>query len=147
LPNEKRSPEALTLISLRSARGWPTKRLADALGLADERLVARYERGDKPISRESLDRMAALLGYPPEAVDALLSAHQGLLSGPPEEAASPGALSAGQQARIERAALAAGWSLTEELRAELGRIERSRNAGAARREAPDLWADLKAAPR
>jgi transcriptional regulator with XRE-family HTH domain len=145
LPQEKRTPEGLTLRSLRSASGWTTKKLADALGFADDRLIARYERG-KPISRANLDRMAALLGYPSEAVDVLLFVHRGLL-GPPEEAASPGALSARQHARVERAALAAGWSLSEELRAELGRIERRRNADAARREARVLWDQLRVATR
>jgi transcriptional regulator with XRE-family HTH domain len=136
----------LTLRSLRAASGWTTKKLATALGFADDRLIARYERG-KPISRESLDRMAALLGYPPEAVEVLLSIHRGFLYGPPEEAAPPGTLSAGQNARIERAALAAGWSLSEELRVELGRIERRRNAEAARGEAYVLWDQLKVATR
>lgn len=145
MPHEKRTPEGLTLRSLRSASGWTTKKLANALGFADDRLIARYERG-KPIARENLDRMAALLGYPSEAVDVLLSVHRGFLSGPPK-ALSPGALSPGQHARIERAALAAGWSLTEELRAELGRIERRRNAEAARREARVLWDQLKVATR
>lgn len=65
-----------------------------------------------------------------------------------EETVSPVALSSGRQhARIERSALAAGWMLTEELRSELGRIERSRNADAARREARASWEQLKGATR
>ena len=147
MPREKPTPEGLTLRSLRTASGWTTRRLANALSFAEHRLIARYERGEKPLSRESLGRMATLLGYPPEAVEVLLSVHHAILSRLPQDAASSGALSTRQQAKIERAALAAGWSLTEELRAELGRIGRRRNAEAARREARLLWDQLKMGTR
>lgn len=147
MAHEKRSPEAVTLLALRSARGWPTKRLAEELGLAEERLIARYERGEKPISRETLDRMGTGLGYSSETVEALLAAHRLLLFPSPQEDRSPVALRPEQRARIDRDALAAGWALTEELRAELSRIERRRNAEAARREAEELWERFKTATR
>jgi tetratricopeptide (TPR) repeat protein len=145
-PEKKRSPEAVTLLTLRWARGWPTKRLADALGFADDRLIARYERGDKPFSRASFDRLTAGLGYDPETVEALLSAHRRLLFPPAEEDPSPVALRPEQRAAVERAALAAGWTFTEELRVDMARRERRKNAEAARREAARLWEPLKAAP-
>ncbi|HKV10914.1 MAG TPA: hypothetical protein VJ725_22435, partial [Thermoanaerobaculia bacterium] len=147
MAHEKRSPEAVTLLALRSARGWPTKRLAEELGLAEERLIARYERGEKPLSRETLDRMGFGLGYSSETIEALLSAHRLLLFPPPPEEPSPVALLPEQRARIDRDALAAGWTLTEELRAELSGIERRKNADAAHREAGELWERLKTATR
>lgn len=146
-PEKKRSPEAVTLLTLRWARGWPTKRLGDALGFADHRLIARYERGDKPFSRASFDRIASTLGYDPETVEALLSAIRRLLFPRPAEEPSPVALRPEQRAAVERAALAAGWTFTEELRVELARRERKKNAEAARREAAGLWEQLKAADR
>lgn len=147
MPQEKRSPEAITLLALRSARGWPIKRLAEKLGLADERLLARYERGKKPLTRETLDRLAAELGFSSEEVEALLGAHRFLLFPPPPEEPSPVALRPAQRARIDRTALAFAWTLAEELRGELGRFERRGNAEAARREAREQWELLRAATR
>src|SRR5690349_8872013 len=148
LPTEKkRSPEAVTLLTLRWARGWPTQRLGEALGFADHRLIARYERGDKPFSRAAFDRMTAELGYSPEAAESLLGAVRRLLFPPPPEEPSPVALHSRQRAAVERAALGIGWIFTEEVRVELARCERSRNAETARRQAAALWEQLKAATR
>lgn len=56
------------------------------------------------------------------------------------------ALRPDQRAAVERAALAAGWTFTEELRIDMARRERRKNTEAARREAARLWEHLKAVP-
>jgi transcriptional regulator with XRE-family HTH domain len=76
MAKETRSPEALALFYLRAARGWTQKELAAALGLADEKRLCRYEKGDPALSRDVLDTLVAPLGFSPEAVDALLFTHR-----------------------------------------------------------------------
>ena len=92
----KRKPtaEALALRYLRAECGWSKEELAEALGFSDARLILRYERGDKPLSRDYLDFLVAPMGYPPEAVDALLFVHGLVAPEPVEEPVSPVALSA-----------------------------------------------------
>ena len=46
---------ALALRYLRAESGWTKEKLAAAVGISDARLILRYERGDKPMSREYLD--------------------------------------------------------------------------------------------
>jgi transcriptional regulator with XRE-family HTH domain len=139
---DKLSPEALALIYLRSERGWLQKELADRHGYATYRQLSRYETGDQPLSREALDAFAASLGHSPEAVDALLFVHSLVAPASPEPS-SPVALTAEELRRIDRAAIAAGWSTAEEVRTRLIGHKRKRKAQAARREAGELWARLK----
>ncbi len=142
MARDKLSPEALALIYLRSERGWLQKELADRHGYATYRQLSRYETGDQPLSREALDAFAASLGHSPEAVDALLFVHS-LVAPASMEDSSPVALTAEELGRIDRAAIAAGWSTAEEVRARLIGHKRKGKAKAARREAGELWARLK----
>ena len=91
--------------------------------------------------------MTAALGYSPETVESLLCTLRRLLFPPPPEEPSPVALRPGQRAAVERAALGVGWTVSEEVRVELARLERRKNAEAARRQAAALWEQLKAATR
>jgi transcriptional regulator with XRE-family HTH domain len=140
------SPEALTLIHLRSERGWPQKELADRYGYTTYRQLSRYETGDRPLSRETLYGLAASLGYSPEAVDALLFVCSLVAPAPPEPP-SPVALTAEELRRIDRAATAAGWSTAGEVREKLVARKRRRKTKEARREAGELWERLRAHPR
>jgi transcriptional regulator with XRE-family HTH domain len=146
LSDENRSPEALALQYLRLRRGWLRKRLAVELGLRDERLLSRYERGEKPLSREGLDHIADRLGYRRAAVDALMSLH-GFLGPEEDRDVSWEDLTPGELQEIDDAALAAGWTLAEELRAQLRRDRAAWKAEAARKKAGELWTYLKAASR
>jgi transcriptional regulator with XRE-family HTH domain len=47
---------------------WSFKQVAAAAGISP-RLVSAYERGTKPLSRETLDELGAAMGLSPEAVD------------------------------------------------------------------------------
>jgi transcriptional regulator with XRE-family HTH domain len=149
-PRKKRNPppaEGLALLYLRSQRDWTQKELAARLGFSDRTLISRYENGDKTLSRERLVSFAAVLGFPPVAVDALLSLHGWLEPLRPAEPASPVDLTPEERRSLERTSLAATVAFMDEVRKELTRKKRERKAGAARRKARELWLRLKAAPR
>ncbi|HEX2643336.1 MAG TPA: helix-turn-helix transcriptional regulator, partial [Thermoanaerobaculia bacterium] len=115
---------ALALRYLRAESGWTKEKLAAAVGISDARLILRYERGDKPLSREYLDHLVAPLGRPPEAVDALLFVHSLVAPESREEPASPVALSPEERTTIVRAAVTAGWTTAEEVQRFLERRRR-----------------------
>ncbi|HEV2851316.1 MAG TPA: helix-turn-helix transcriptional regulator [Thermoanaerobaculia bacterium] len=145
MPKENLSPEALALIYLRSERGWRQKDLASRLGLSDYRQISRYESGERPLSRETLDSIAAALGHPREAVDALVSLHPLISDGPRQDAWSR-LLAPEERRKIARAALTTGWTAAETLYSQLAASEVKKKAEAARQEAGELWARLKAYP-
>jgi transcriptional regulator with XRE-family HTH domain len=149
MAKEQRSPEALALVYLRNARGWTQKQLTAALGLTDDKKLGRYENGDPPLSRETLETILAPLRFPSEAVDALLFAHR--LIFPPselsdEEAGSPVPVTPEERERIARTAMAGGWSVAEAVRAELTRQKRDQKWEAASREAEELFQRLLQIP-
>lgn len=141
------SPFPLTLSYLRSAAGWTRRQLARVQGLS-ESLISAYERGVKSLTREQLESLVEPLGFPSEAMDVLLFAHRLIFQEPPEEPASPVALSAEERREVDRAAMAAGWTAghfaAEEVRSELIRKRRQEKADAAREEADRLFRGLMA---
>ena len=143
---ERKLPaEALALRYLRAESGWSKEKLAAELGFSDARLILRYERGDKPLSREYLDHLVRPLGRPPEAVDALLFIHRLVAPEPGKEPVSPVALSSDEQATIARAAITAGWTTVEEIERVLTVRRRRQKKARARREAGALMERLKLA--
>ena len=147
MPRKRRSPKALTLLSLRLESGWTKQELASALGLASIRQITRIEAGEEEPTREYLDFLLAPLELPPEATDALLFAF-GLVRPPDlEEPASPVSLTPRERTRLHRAALTAGFTLAEEILTFLPRQARETKIAAARREAAELWERLKTATR
>jgi transcriptional regulator with XRE-family HTH domain len=145
--NKPPSSHALALSYLRSKREWSQRELADRLGVADEKLISRYERGGRPLSRKTLDAFAAALGYPPEAVDALLFIGGWIEPDPPREPASQLALGPAVRRAIDRTSLTLAWSLLDAIRRELDGALRDEKAERARRKAQELWARLKSATR
>jgi transcriptional regulator with XRE-family HTH domain len=142
------SPHALALLYLRSARDCSQRELADRLGWADEKQISRYERGGKPLSRRTLDACAAALGYPIEAVDALLFI--GAWIEPEEyldEPPSPEPLSPEERRAIDLSSLTLAWSFLGGWRGELIRAVTSLKAEVSRRKAQDLWERLRSASR
>ncbi len=138
--------EALTLIYLREANRWTQKELAEAKGHGNFRIVSRFESGGRPLSREELYELAALMGYPPETVDAVLFIYS-LVTPPKLEASgSPLELTPDELRRIDRAVIADAWTRAAELRASFVADKKQRKAEAARREATQLWARLKTLP-
>ncbi|HTG36261.1 MAG TPA: helix-turn-helix transcriptional regulator [Thermoanaerobaculia bacterium] len=149
MPGERKRPslEGLALLYLRSMRRWSQKELATCLGWADPKQISRYETGDNPLRREQLDVCVAAMGYPPEAVDALLFFGGLIRAEPPEEPSSPVALTGEERRAVDRAVLAAARSVVDELREELVREKRKQKAEAVRREARELWDRMKAGTR
>jgi tetratricopeptide (TPR) repeat protein len=149
MPGEEKKPslEGLTLLYLRSMRRWSQKELATHLGWADPKQISRYETGENPLRREQLDVCVAALGYPQEAVEALLFFGGLIRPEAPEEPASPVALTPEERGGLDRAALAAAWMVVDDLREEMGWEKRKQKAEAARREAGKLWERMKAATR
>jgi tetratricopeptide (TPR) repeat protein len=124
---------------------WSPQRLAAAHGFADHRQVHGYLSGDRPLSREYLEHLLAPLEVPPEAIDTFLFSDGLIVLAPPLQAASPVALDREEQQAIDQTVMTAGWTLAEALRRELIREAKKEKAEAARRQARELWADLKAA--
>jgi transcriptional regulator with XRE-family HTH domain len=150
-PRKKRrkpSPGGLALLHLRSRRDWTQKELADRLGWTDESLVSNYERGGRPLHREHLVSIAAVLGYPPEAVDLLMQTH-GWIEPPlePVGPSSPVDPTPEELGAIHLTILTATAVFMEGVRRELVRRKRERKAEVARQNARELWPRLKATPR
>jgi transcriptional regulator with XRE-family HTH domain len=143
MERKKLSAEALALIYLREARRWTQRELASAKGhTGTHKLISRYENGVVSLSRPELDAMAALMGYPREAVDALLFTDSLVHPASPAESS----LTPEELRRIDRAVIAAEWTRAAELRARLIADKKKRKAEEARRDAGELWARLKTLP-
>lgn len=145
IPKQKLSAEALALVYLRTLCGWTQKELVASMGISDDRQVSRYERGELPLRRETLETFAAVMGYPPEALDGLLFVYRLCVADSEDAAASPVALSPDERHRIARAALAAGTSVAEGVRKALTERRRKRKIEAARRQAGELWQRMSTA--
>src|SRR3954451_12757576 len=150
MPREgKKSPssQALALLYLRSRRDWSQRELADRLGWTDEKQVSRYERGGRPLSRKTLETTAEVLGYPPEAVEALLFIGHWIEPEASEEPPSPEPLSPRVRRSIDRSCLTLGWSFLDGWRSKLVREVTRLKVETSRRKAQELWARLKPATR
>lgn len=135
----------LVLGCLRSAAGWTQTQLSRFLGISKE-AISQYERGAKPLTREKLDSLVEPLA-PPEAVDVLLFAFDLIFPEPQPEALSPIALTLEERQTIDRAAMAAGRTAAEAMRAELIRVRKEEKAEAARQQAESLFQTLAPLPR
>ena len=146
----KFTPEARSLFSLRSVFERTQRDLAASLGLKEGSLLSQFENGHRPLTHDYLQEIAAALDVPPEGVEALLFAYGLLFLGRAEEAGGEGAsalaLTARERWRIWRTVLAGGWTLAEELSAELARRKRAEKVERAQREAEEQWTLLKALP-
>jgi tetratricopeptide (TPR) repeat protein len=144
--HSKEEPRAGTAPhSPRPGADLPALRRRLALGISKE-AISQYERGAKPLTRENLDSLVEPLA-PPEAVDALLFAHQLIYPEPPKEAWSPLAPSAKERQTINRAAMAGARTAAERIRADLNRIWKQEKVDAAKQEAESLFRTLAPLPR
>src|SRR5215210_7245676 len=141
---ERHSPHAPALAFLRTAVGWSQARLARFFGLGKED-ISKYERGDKALTRETLDFLAEPIA-PPEAVDVLLFAHRLIYPETQEADSSPVALTPEEIQATHRAVMAGasatGRIAAESLWSELSRRKRQEKIEAARREAEALFQRL-----
>jgi transcriptional regulator with XRE-family HTH domain len=65
-------PLGLGLTILRKAIGWNEGELAEALGVSAS-LISDYERGQKALTRERLEKIIAVMSYPRDAIDDALA--------------------------------------------------------------------------
>lgn len=140
---KKLSAEALALIYLREERGWKQEELAQAKGLKDYRLISRYQRGEKDLSRKELDEMSALMGFSREQVDAAIFLRSQVSPPTPAASGSPVDLTPEELRRIDRTVMAESWTRTAERRAWLIEDKKKRKAEEARREAGEIWKSLR----
>jgi transcriptional regulator with XRE-family HTH domain len=132
---------SVALTFLRSVQGWSQADLGKAAGL-NSNLLNDYERGRKTLTRERLEHLVAVLGLPPDAIDAALGhvAATRAMGKAPRDSADP--LSAAQRhveavvARVQR--MAADFA-----RSTLTLLTIEGDALHARQRAELLWNRLK----
>jgi transcriptional regulator with XRE-family HTH domain len=140
-PKEPPPPESLVLSTLRKARGWTGQELAAASGTSDK-MISRYESGQRPPSRERLEALAAAMGYGPAAIDLVLLALKGAAGGA-ERPRSPVDPAPGELRGIRTVAARVGLADVDLTEKSLVRLLRTRRARKARRQAARLWAQLR----
>jgi tetratricopeptide (TPR) repeat protein/transcriptional regulator with XRE-family HTH domain len=137
MAKENRCPEAMTVFSLRKARGLSQAQLAAALG-TDEKSLCRQETNET-LSREEMHVLVAPLGFSFTEVELLFAAFQRIFAPPAPVAASPVPLTVEERERIARAAAEGGRSVEAELLAELTLAKQREKAQAAIQEAEELF--------
>jgi transcriptional regulator with XRE-family HTH domain len=125
----------------RFALGWTEKDLARALGIRRPVLISEYERGTKELSRERLEELLAVMGLPPETIDAALYALA--IAPPPANPGSPVDPSPAERRSLYRTAAVAGLRAVEATLERLTANLRRRHAAGARRQAARLWKTLQ----
>ncbi|MGH7483977.1 MAG: helix-turn-helix domain-containing protein [bacterium] len=137
-------PFGATLRVLRKDRGWSEADLAAAAGLSSPSLISDYETGTKELSRDRLEELLALMGVPPEAIDAFLYAFQ--VASLQVSLGSPVDPSPAEQRSIHRAATQASLWAFKATQERLTANVRRRKAARARREAEKLGKALMELP-
>ncbi len=141
MPKKPPPPFGLTLMILRRAKGWSQKELAEASGLSSG-MISEYEQGVTELTRERLEMLAAVLGWPAGTVDRVLLG-LGLMQPDPEAPVSPVDPDEEERWIIDQAAAVAAREAGERLRAGLICELRQEKALEARRAAETLWLKLK----
>jgi transcriptional regulator with XRE-family HTH domain/tetratricopeptide (TPR) repeat protein len=139
MPRNVAPPLSRALTALRSKRGLTQDELGTLAGTTGK-VISHLETGYKPLTREKLDRYAALLGFDREDVEVALAWLE-----PPEEDAAPRSPvdpTPAERRRIEAGAQAVGRGTAEIARAEMIREVREVKARRDREEAEARWAEL-----
>jgi transcriptional regulator with XRE-family HTH domain len=134
---------SVTLTTLRRARGWTAQDLAEATGISTK-MISVYEIGRKPPSRERVEKLAAAMGYPVEAIDLVLLGLKevtGIAEGP----RSPVDPTPAELRRIKQLAAREGLAVVDLMESHLTRLVRARRARQDRRKAAQLWKRLRCA--
>lgn len=136
MPRKPPPPLSLALTCLRVIHGWGQKELAQAAGLTDT-LLCDYERGRKTLFRDRLERLTAVMGLHPSAIDDVLDFLEALHQCAADQVGDP------EAQRIN--SLAADWGrhTASGLRAMLGEVSQESLALLARQRAVSVWASLR----
>jgi transcriptional regulator with XRE-family HTH domain len=136
---------SLVLRSLRAAKGWDQKELAAAAG-RQANSISRYESEGKGLSRETLEELAAVMGYGLEEVELEVLLRRAL-DAPGGEPHSPVDASAAEARRARRLTLRLGLAVSEIADARLAAVGRAHRVQRDRRRAASVWTELeRAAP-
>jgi transcriptional regulator with XRE-family HTH domain len=144
VPKPRPLPLKATLRFLRFASGWSEHELARALGVSPA-LISGYEQGEKPLSRERLEELLAVLEIPPEAIDGSLYALELAFprDAPPGSPVDP---TSAERRSLQRMAAVAGQRMAEAVRERLTQNLQQWRAARARRQAGELWKTLQKLP-
>jgi transcriptional regulator with XRE-family HTH domain/tetratricopeptide (TPR) repeat protein len=137
---EKPTPRGGALRYLRTARGVPEKELARREGVSPS-VITELEHGVRELTRERFDELLAHLEVPPEAAEAALLARE-LIELPPPPA-SPVDPTEEEYRALHRAAIHAAGVTLEAIRSDLVRLIRERRMELDRRQAGELWEEVK----
>ncbi len=136
-------PLSLALYILRKAHGWTQEGLGKAAGIHG-RVICEYEAGrQRPLRRDTFDRLVALMGCEADEVDLTLLYAAGLLTGRGVEPVTPVDALPAEERRIGKIAAYVGLIEAGRMRARLRRLVRGRRAAAARRAAEGQWEELR----
>lgn len=138
-PKPPAPPLNAALTVIRTLLGWPQNELAAVLGCGPS-LLSDYEAGRKPLSRERLDEITAVLGVPPGAVEQTLAYIKSMYS---QIAPEGGALTRGSGAESVVAQVAAAAEMFARAVVSLGPLRRAEEA---RAQARVLWERMKPQP-
>ena len=133
---------SIVLTFLRSAQGRAQPALAEAAGISPN-LVNDYERGRKALRRNRLEHLIAFMGYPPDAVDAVLSCLEEIRTAASGVPADPSDRFALSRRRIETVATQVGRMAATFTRSLLTLLTVEGAGLHDRQHAELLWARLK----
>lgn len=136
MPRKKPSLPSVVLSCLRRLRGWTAEELSAASGISDG-MICYYETRRGP-DRETLEALAAAMGYGPEDVDSLLSALEAAEPLAPSPL-SPVEPTSEERREVRRLAARVGRTVVDLAEDHLLKQLRARRAHGARRHAARLW--------
>ena len=143
MPKPKPPMMGAVLRFLRFANGWSEQELARA-ARARTGLIGLYEWGRQELTREQLEELLAVIGVPPETIDAAL--HTLAVAFPSEGPGSPVDPTPEQRRSIQQTAAEASRGAAEAAREKLTGKVRRMLAASARRRADPLWLELQRLP-
>ncbi len=144
MPEKIPPPFGLALTILRSAQGWSQKRLAAESGIA-KTMISDFEVGRRPLSRDRLETLAAVLGYGAEDVDAALLCRERLRPAEDDDASSL-RLTPAERRLVDATAALVAKTARDVTRSKLTRQLQVSRARKARQEAEALWERLRRHP-
>ncbi|HKV09800.1 MAG TPA: helix-turn-helix transcriptional regulator [Thermoanaerobaculia bacterium] len=146
MAKQNRTPLNLALELLRRMRGWTQGELAQAAGISSN-VLSGYESGFRHLSRHRLEKLAASMGYDVDVVDTALIFTEAIHSVvvPPD---SPSLVepSMAERQSIARIVATVAHRTMQEVHDQLFRTLRDERVETHRREAGELWEELRRLP-
>jgi transcriptional regulator with XRE-family HTH domain len=128
----------LTLSFLRLTKGWTQARLGEAAGVSPN-LLSDYERGRKKLSRQRLERIVAVMGFPADTIERTL----GWISEIRFLSAGPGRPADEERRKIAAIAAELGAGIEKFARETMTHFIAAGRAEMEREQAEALWESLR----